>query len=160
MGGGVILDLIHEIDYMCWLFGNPRRVFCMCGRHSSLEIDTEDVAEILLECEKAPLVGIHMDYVQRKPCRTCTIIGENGTIRWDYHTNTVSVHTADTVQTKEYALGSFDRNQMYRDELMHFIRCLQGKEEPMVGLKDARKSLEIALLARRSGQDRKEYTFS
>lgn len=160
LGGGVILDLIHEIDYMCWLFGPPRRVFCMSGTHSSLEIETEDVAEILLECAGAPIVGIHMDYVQRKPSRTCTIIGENGTIHWDYHLNTVSVYTAETAQTKKYCHEGFERNQMYCDELKHFIRCLHGEEKPLAGLADARKSLEVALMAKQSSRDRKEYTFS
>lgn len=158
LGGGVILDLIHEIDYICWLFGYPRKVYCMSSKQSTLEIETEDIAEILLECERAPIAGIHMDYLQRQPSRTCKIIGENGTIYWDYHMNTVSLSLADSIHGKNYHFDGFERNQMYYDELKHFIYCLHGKEKPVVGLSDARKTLEIALMAKQSSLDGKEYT--
>ena len=131
----------------------------MSGKHSSLEIETEDIAEILLECERAPIVGIHMDYLQKKPSRTCKIIGQNGTIYWDYYMNTVNVFMVETAQIKNYYFDGFERNQMYYDELKHFISCLHRKEKPTVGLTDARKTLEIALMAKQSSLDGKEYTF-
>ena len=46
MGGGVMLDAIHEIDYAIWLFGCPKEVFAVYGKKSDLEIETEDFAEI------------------------------------------------------------------------------------------------------------------
>src|SRR5205807_10567443 len=46
--GGIILDSIHEFDYLTWLLGWPREVFAYAGRVSSLEIDTEDNADVLL----------------------------------------------------------------------------------------------------------------
>ena len=50
LGGGVVLSQIHELDYLYWLFGMPRRVMAMGGHLSSLEIDVEDTASILMEC--------------------------------------------------------------------------------------------------------------
>ena len=49
LGGGAILSQIHEIDYLYWLFGLPRRVFALGGHLSNLEIDVEDTVEILME---------------------------------------------------------------------------------------------------------------
>ena len=51
MGGGIILDAIHEIDYAKWFFGKAEKVSCFSGKMSSLEIDTEDYAEILIQFE-------------------------------------------------------------------------------------------------------------
>ena len=47
LGGGVTLSQIHEIDYLCALFGAPRRVFSMGGHVSSLEIDVDDVSRFV-----------------------------------------------------------------------------------------------------------------
>ena len=47
-GGGVILDLIHELDYLTWLLGPASSVACFADRVSGLEIETEDTAAMLL----------------------------------------------------------------------------------------------------------------
>ena len=44
LGGGVSIDLIHEWDYLTYLFGFPDRVQCILGKKSNLEMDCEDVA--------------------------------------------------------------------------------------------------------------------
>lgn len=152
LGGGVLLDLSHEIDYINWLFGPVRRVCCMMGKYSSLEIETEDTVEILMQCEGAPIVEIHLDYVQRAPSRTCQIIGSEGTIRWDYHKNRVSVHSAKVNAIETYICKSFERNQMYLAEMSHFLKCLVDLERPAVTFAEGRKVLEIALMARLASQ--------
>ena len=49
LGGGVILTLIHEIDYLVWLFGMPKTVYAITGTDTRLTTDTEDIASSLLE---------------------------------------------------------------------------------------------------------------
>ncbi len=41
MGGGIVLDAIHEIDYLAWFFGPVERVTAETGRLSDLEIDVK-----------------------------------------------------------------------------------------------------------------------
>ncbi len=77
LGGGVIITQIHEIDYLYWFFGMPNRIFALGGRLSSLEIDVEDTASILMECDGVP-VHLQQDYVQRPPSRNLEIIGDEG----------------------------------------------------------------------------------
>ena len=83
-GGGVILDLIHELDYVSWLIGPVSHVTCFAEKVSSLHIETEDTAAILLRFAHGAIGTVHLDYIQRAPSRTCRIIGEEGTILWDY----------------------------------------------------------------------------
>ena len=56
-GGGSLFAQIHEIDYLYWLFGVPRRLVAMGGHMSSLEIDVEDIASVLMECVVAGRPG-------------------------------------------------------------------------------------------------------
>jgi predicted dehydrogenase len=84
LGGGALLELSHEIDYLYWMFGMPARVSARGGRYSELEIDVEDMAELCLEYEgPARLVNIHLDFLQRSPARSCKFIGDQGTLVWN-----------------------------------------------------------------------------
>jgi predicted dehydrogenase len=83
MGGGVILDAIHEIDYHHWFFGEPVAVNCVASRQSDLEIDVEDYANIVITYQNGVRSEIHLDYLQRYKRRGCEIIGEAGTLIWE-----------------------------------------------------------------------------
>lgn len=89
-GGGVILDLIHEIDYVTWLMGEAKEVMSMSGRVSRLEIQTEDTAAILIRFMNNAIGTINLDYIQRTLSRSCRIVGEEGTITWDLMKQKVS----------------------------------------------------------------------
>ena len=99
LGGGILLDAVHELDYARWLFGSPvGDPHVMGGKLSNLEIDTEDLVSIIYAFEKCPVVHIHLDYLQRYynfchdnekdtistlhnkttgPCQTCTYSSSN-----------------------------------------------------------------------------------
>ena len=83
LGGGIILDAIHELDYVRWFLGDVKEVFCFADKLSDLEINTEDVAEILLKFKEGPIANVHMDYIQRSYNRSIHLIGDKGTIIWN-----------------------------------------------------------------------------
>ena len=153
LGGGVILSQIHELDYVYWLFGLPRRVITFGGHLSSLDIDVEDTASSLLECvvDGVPVpIEVHQDFVQRPARHTCHVIGDAGKILVDLDTVTVQVLDGQGQITDQRNFSGFQRNQLFLDELKHFLACLGGDEEPIVTLRDAAQSLRIALAARQS----------
>jgi len=153
MGGGVILSQIHELDLVYWWFGMPQRLFALGGHWSSLEIDVEDTSSILLECEYdgRPLpVHVHQDYLQRPPSRTCQIIGERGKIFVDIPALEVRVVTPENPDGRLHRFEGFQRNQLFLDELAHFLACLAGEEKPIVDVYDGTQSLRIALAAHQS----------
>ena len=151
MGGGIILDAIHELDYIRWLLGEVESVHAFCGKLSRLEIETEDTAAILLRFVAGPIAEVHLDYVQRAPRRTCQIIGDEGTILWEYGAGKVTWFTAGSRQwqTWENPAG-WETNQMYVDELRHFLACLEGRESSTLDLAEGRRVLRIALAAKES----------
>jgi predicted dehydrogenase len=149
LGGGVILTLSHEIDYALWLFGAAKSVYCLGGHKSNLEIDVEDTAEILLEFRSGCSVSIHLDYLARPPRRDFYLIGTEGQIEWDYFSNSANVFLRESTETPQRLLleEPFDKNQMYLDEVAHFLRVIRGEEEPQVPLRDAIATLSVALAA-------------
>jgi predicted dehydrogenase len=156
LGGGVILDAIHEIDYIRWLLGEVVGTTCVAGKLSQLEIDTEDVAAILLRFENGAVGEIHLDYIQRAYRRTCQIIGEDGTLHWDYTAGEVRWFSAQTKRWQVYSNPpGWDPNQMYLDEMKHFLRCLAGEEKPALDVLDAAKVLSIALAAKESARQQR-----
>ena len=153
LGGGALLSLSHELDYAHWLFGIPRKLFALGGKLSNLEMDVDDTDSILMECiagGKAIPVHVHLDFVQRPPSRKCTIIGEEGKILWDYYSNCVNFYAVEKGQWESSRFDNFQRNEMFINEVKHFIACLEGKEKPVVDIDEGMKSLRIALAAKRS----------
>ena len=65
LGGGVLRDLSHEIDYLGWLFGPWKRLTAIGGKVSSLEIDSDDSWAILMAMAGCPMVTIHLNYLDR-----------------------------------------------------------------------------------------------
>lgn len=126
LGGGVVLDLSHEIDYACWFFGKIKKVKAIVKKISDLKIETEDLAEILLEFDSGVVCSIHLDYLQRSYRRTCQLIGSKGNLYW---------------KDKQ----KIDRNLPYLAEMKNFIRSIQGKGKPVVDGKQAREVLKVAL---------------
>jgi predicted dehydrogenase len=153
LGGGVILDAIHELDYIRWMLGEVETVVCFAGKLSRLEIETEDTAAILLRFASSAIGEVHLDYVQRAYSRTCHIIGDEGTIRWDYATGEVRWYSAATQEWRAFAnpLG-WEPNQMYLDEMRHFLRCLAGEEGSTLDVFQGTRVLETALAARASAK--------
>jgi predicted dehydrogenase len=153
LGGGVILSQIHELDFVYWLFGLPQRIFALGGHLSNLEIDVEDIASILMECVvdgQAVPVHVHQDYLQRPPSRTCQVIGDAGKIVLDLNTPTIQVFDQDGELTEKVSYDNIQRNQLFLDELKHFLACIKGYEQPMVTVRDGWQSLKMALAAKES----------
>ena len=147
----MILTLIHEIDYIAWLVGAARRVFCLADKVSKLKIDVEDVAEIFIKFGNGAVGQVHLDYLQRVPSRSLGIVGEKGTILWDYFDGKIKVYTAKNKKWNTYKLsGNFDRNSMFLDEMAHFLDCVVKRKKTMIPLAEGVKSLEAALAAKRS----------
>lgn len=148
-GGGAILDLIHELDYVYWLIGDVSEVCALSGKVSKLEIETEDIAEILLRTKNGIFGHIHLDYLQRDYSRNCKIIGEYGTILWDYKEEVVKHFDIRKQNWKVYNI-SCDRNDMYVEEIEHFFDCIIYGHKPLIPIEEGKRVLEIAIASKKS----------
>jgi len=154
LGGGIILDGSHELDYMRWLLGEVEEVSCFADKLSCLKVDVEDTAEVLLKFRSGTIAGVHLDFIRRDYSRNCELIGEEGSIVWSYPEALVKVYSAKSKRWRAVKVGT-DPSEMYLQETKHFIRCIEGKEKPLIDGKEGKKTLEIALAAKKSAKTRK-----
>ena len=89
LGGGVLLELSHELDYIRWIFGEIEWVTASVNKLSDLNIDVEDTAHITLGIKKDnniqyKIVNLNMDFYRHDVTRTCLVIGKNGSLKWDF----------------------------------------------------------------------------
>lgn len=133
LGGGVLLDLSHEIDYAVWFFGKVKMVSAKLQQAPELKIETEAIADLEIEFVSGVKAQIHLDYVTNPPKRGCLIQGETGNLSWNYP----------------------GRESMYEDEIKHFMEVCQGKTEPLISLTDAvhvLKIIEAAKISDKTGK--------
>lgn len=153
MGGGVILDDIHELDSLYWFFGQVKEVFCFADKISSLDIDTEDIAEIFLKFKSGIIAQIHLDYIQRTYRRYYEFIGEKGIIIWDYIRQSVQLYSKKTNQGQFFQESiNTNREIMFINEVKHFINCIAGKDKSINDISFAKNVLRVALACYKSKQ--------
>ena len=149
LGGGVVLSQIHELDYLYWFFGRPKRLMSMGGRLSDLDIDVEDTASTLLDF--GDMVGhLHQDYVQQPPARQFEIIGSAGKIAVDLRASSVQAFGRSGESIASQTFPELSRNTLFLDELSCFTHALETGSSVPVDLENGRQSLEMALAIRRS----------
>jgi predicted dehydrogenase len=151
LGGGCLLDCIHEIDYSNWLFGDPREVVGLYGTMGGLEIDTEDVAALLIRYSSGTIVTVHLDYVQRPAHRSCRVIGSEGTIEWSLEDSRVRWFDPNAGDWTEWPVT--DPNAVdasYVDEIAHFIDAVQQDDDNMSGLDEGLRAVNVVEAARAS----------
>ncbi len=157
LGGGIILDASHEIDYMLWLLGAPHELTCMAGQVSGLDVNVEDCATILLRFFSGAQADIHMDFVQRNASRSCVLAGESATLQWYYAQNEVSIiRPGSQIEVIKY---DFEANQMYLAELDDFLSRVHERRNSSRSLTDSKLALEVALAALQSSSQRKWVSF-
>ena len=154
LGGGVLLTQIHEFDNALYLFGIPHRIFTIGGKLSQLEINIEDTASVLMECEyegKMLPVTILTDFIQYPPVRNYSIIGEDGRIFLDLIiSSNISLTMRESEVTEFFEYKDFNRNQLFIDELKYFLEIVSGNIEPIVNIETGLVSLKMALAAHKS----------
>ncbi|MBI5888757.1 MAG: Gfo/Idh/MocA family oxidoreductase [Deltaproteobacteria bacterium] len=148
LGGNIIFDVIHELDYAVWFFGKPVEVFCSKGILSGLKIDTEDYADMMIRFKSGAVCVIHMDYLQHGYSRRCKVVAEGGTVVWDFAHGDIGAVTVNSRQWdwKEMKLEAL-YNRMYVDEAQYFMDCVSSAKDTFNPLKGALSVLKLALAA-------------
>ncbi len=121
LGGGVSIDLIHEWDYLTWLFGMPTECHSMINKVSSLEIDSDDLA-IYIGRNKRTTFELHLDYFGRQTQRTLDLFTADDTIHCDLIAGTVTyLKRGETIKLES------ERNAYQMAEIAHFFGIINNK---------------------------------
>lgn len=121
MGGGVSIDLIHEWDYLTWLFGMPTECHSMINKVSNLEIDSDDLAIYICKSDKTTF-ELHLDYFGRQTQRTLDLFTADDTIHCNLLAGTVSyLKKGETINLES------ERNAFQMAEIAHFFEIINNK---------------------------------
>lgn len=121
LGGGADIDLIHEWDYLTWLFGPVQTGFSIRDHISSLEIDSCDIAVYTAQTERT-VMELHLDYFGRHSIRNLQLFLPDDTIECDLLSGTVRWLASDKSITLDNR-----RNDYQMAEIRHFFDILAGR---------------------------------
>lgn len=155
LGGGALLELSHELDYLRWLFGDVAWVSAILGKQSSLEIDVEDTGHLTLsfatKAEGSSLIAtLNLDFIRHDTVRSCTAIGDRGSLRWNAIGGTVDVFDANAQSWSSLYASSPQKDESYLAEWRHFIDCVRNGSAPLISGEDGLAVLRIVEAARLS----------
>ena len=138
MGGGVHIDLIHELDYVYWLFGVPIHTQSFFSNKSSLNITAYDYANYLWEYDDFS-VSVVLNYYRRDSKRTLEILTDEGTYLVDLLKNTISYNDKLVFQSSQLSL------QTYTAQMQFFVEEILNKQTKFNTIVEANKILELCL---------------
>lgn len=144
LGGGALLELSHELDYLIWIFGEPTSVYGKILKVSQLEIDVEDLvlSNISFQNNSHQInCTLHLDFLQHNPQRKCKVLFEDGTIIWDGIKNTVELHKENEV--KILFESSRKKNDSYEQEIKKYIKCIIDNSTVPVSIEDGIKVIKL-----------------
>ncbi|MCW3023636.1 MAG: putative dehydrogenase [Conexibacter sp.] len=148
LGGGVLLDAIHEIDELLWLLGPVRSVAALLPQVSDLELDVEDVAQLQLELASGVPATVTLDYLDREYHRGARVVGAEATVAWDWTAEQVVVHGGDGARAVVPAAA--DAAPTYREELAALLASVEAGGGALAGASpaDGHHALQVVDAAR------------
>jgi len=137
---GIILDLaIHDIDVIRYLIGGE--CTSIFARSTRLKNVKGDAAVMLMAFDEVSAF-IEVNWYTPYRLRTLTVTGTEGTASMDYQKQEIEIDNSDG-----HMVLKLNPMEPLRNELEHFLDCVENDKEPLTSGPDALKVLEIALKA-------------
>jgi predicted dehydrogenase len=142
-GGGSLLCFSHDIDYLYWLLGRPQRVHAFGGKVTPLAGDAEDLVQGLWGYEDRKTAMLHIDYWQRPKVRRLKLVGTLKTCVWEENAALSLWNHASGAMSQVPLPDGYERNDMFLEEIKHFIDCVATAKEPIASLAQGIEVLEL-----------------
>ena len=153
-GGGCVLDESHAIDYMRWLLGEIVEVSAVVDHVSSLEMDTDDIADLTVRFASGCVGNIHMNLFAWNMHSHFELMGEDGVIQWRRFDNEIRLFDPKANRWEIYPF-TCQLNDMYVEEARHFVACVRGEAVPRCDGWDGFKTMKVIDGARRASAERR-----
>jgi predicted dehydrogenase len=146
--GGVLRDLVHEIDYAMVLFGCPKHASASLHNSGELGIESEESADLFWRTVDGCAVSVRLDYLSRIARRSTTIVGSAGELRWDAIAQTVTWRSSDG--SAEHIDVREERDAQYLGQMTDFVSLVDRGSAPIATGDEALSAMRILDAARRS----------
>lgn len=144
---GVVLDLmIHDIDIILSLV--PSEISRIAATGRSVLTEHEDIASVQITFKNGAMAHILVSRIAEKRMRQLDIMERERHITVNYETQDVQIHRCvrdSKGVTEILERPVFPKSEPLKLELAHFIGCIREKRQPLVGIRDGKRALEIAI---------------
>jgi len=152
-GGGVLLELSHEIDYCRFLFDEITHIICNFKSKKNLKLNVEDEAKIYAKTKKNILLSIFLSFSSKIENRSCTIMTDKGFINFDIRKNEI-IYYGKKISFKK------DKQNMYLCQLKYFLSSLKKSKKGYPSIEDGIKTQKVLSAATKSNIMKKEMKLS
>ena len=149
LGGGVLMELSHEVDYLRFIFGEIKFIDTYINKFSKLNIDVEDYANLRVlfyknQYSKKLFANLNLDFFRSEKKRKLTVIGERETIVWDGVRGTVKIFNIDSNKWLTLYKNKLDLENSYINQWKYFINNM-NKNNTLESLLESFKTLSIII---------------
>ncbi len=138
LGGGVHLDLIHEIDYCCWMFGFPTKTTSLRRKISHLDINSVDFAAYHLIYSEFT-INITLNYYRKQPKRCIEIVTGDHILSADLLKGVVLKDDEEL-----FADPDFKMEETYLKQMNYFVQHARRNASMMNDFGEALEVLKLA----------------
>jgi len=143
---------IHDIDFMNWCVGSKvERVYAESVSHVLKDIEKADSYLALIRFQNGTIASLEVSWIlppsfSKRLDAQFEAVGTEGTIFVDGSGQTVEIyHEKSECPDVMYAPEVHGRyTGILRDEIMHFVECVQHDKEPAITGQDGKSAVEIA----------------
>jgi predicted dehydrogenase len=126
-GGGVLLDLCHELDMAKVLFPSAETVSVLSTGHT--DFPKVDFATTVAMASSNGMQGqVTMDYLSPVSTRKLTLYGLEQVVQIDFGALSFLQLTGESPATHAAECIEFDRNDMFIDAMQDFIALIGGEQ--------------------------------
>lgn len=128
-----------ELQWLTWIFGDITETKAMRGKLSSLDMKADVICQLIFRFENGVLGHLLIDVVSRIPTRKMRVVGEEGSIEFDYYENSISILISNTVSKQTFHYPK----DMYLEEMRAFLKAINKKQQYGYTLEDNFKVLKL-----------------
>ena len=152
LGGGVVLELSHEIDYLNWIFGEISWVNSHMATISKLKIDVEDSASFIMgtKSDYPAIINLHLDFIRRNKTREMTIVGEKSSLRWQAEPGIIQKWNSEKQNWENIFLSNQKISDTYEIQWEYFLKKIFDNHHSTTSLKESLKTMKIIKAAKKS----------
>ena len=156
LGGGALLELSHELDYLRWIFGEAEWVQATLSKQSDLEIDVEDSVSMDMQFARqttgtSPIASVNLSLLRHDACRICTVVGKLGCLKWDGIAGSVELFSSGGERWVEMFRHVSPRDETYEAQWRCFLQYVTSHAKSIAGAIDGFQVMRLVELIKLSG---------
>ena len=150
MGGGILLDDIHDFDLLFWFnnFIPVKKANFLYDKLSDLDIDVEDIVNASMQFKNDVIGSVRCDYLQQYKHRNIKIVAEKANLIWEFRENILWCEYAKNgkEERNEIPFHAGIANNMYVEEVSYFLNCVENNKQTFNTIEQAKQVLESIMI--------------